>query len=139
MKPSIIYNKIIPFPGSKAITIWPFVFARTKRPLSDQDVNHETIHWWQQLEVIIVTALIIIPLTIFAHLSPWFLLLILSMYYILYLLDYLIRLCIYQDSHKAYRNIAAEQEAYNNQDDLDYPAVRTPFAELKYVFKTTYK
>jgi len=38
----IIYNKIIPFKGYKAMAIWPFIFARKK--LSEIDINHEKIH-----------------------------------------------------------------------------------------------
>ena len=46
----VIYNKIIPFKGYKAITIWPFIFARKK--LSEIDINHEKIHLAQQLELL---------------------------------------------------------------------------------------
>jgi len=38
----IIKNKIFPFKGFKAITIYPFIFTRSK--LSDIDKNHEEIH-----------------------------------------------------------------------------------------------
>lgn len=48
----IIYNKIIPFKGYKAITIWPFIFARD--PLNEIDKNHEEIHGKQQLELLII-------------------------------------------------------------------------------------
>lgn len=48
----IIYNNIIPFKGFKAITLWPFIFAR--KELSDIDINHENIHGRQQLELLII-------------------------------------------------------------------------------------
>ena len=38
----VIKNKIIPFKGFKAITIWPFIFTRSD--LSNIDLNHEKIH-----------------------------------------------------------------------------------------------
>lgn len=38
----IIKNKILPFEGFKAITIWPFIFAR--KDLDSIDINHEKIH-----------------------------------------------------------------------------------------------
>jgi hypothetical protein len=38
----IIYNKVIPFKGFKAINLFGFLFAR--KPLSESDINHETIH-----------------------------------------------------------------------------------------------
>ena len=48
----IIYNKIIPFKKYKAITLWPFIFARD--PLNKIDINHEKIHGKQQLELLII-------------------------------------------------------------------------------------
>ena len=53
----IIYNKIIPFKGYKAMAIWPFIFARKK--LSEIDINHEKIHLVQQLELLIIPFYII--------------------------------------------------------------------------------
>lgn len=48
----IIYNNIIPFKRFKAITIWPFIFAR--KQLNEIDINHENIHGRQQLELLII-------------------------------------------------------------------------------------
>lgn len=48
----IIYNKLIPFKGYKAMCIWPFIFARDK--LNVIDINHESIHGKQQLELLII-------------------------------------------------------------------------------------
>lgn len=59
----IIYNNIIPFKGYKAITIWPFIFAR--KQLNDIDINHEKIHGRQQLELLIILFYII-------YLIEWF-------------------------------------------------------------------
>ncbi len=53
----LIYNNIIPFKGFKAITIWPFIFARCK--MSEIDINHENIHGRQQLELLIIPFYII--------------------------------------------------------------------------------
>ena len=53
----IIYNKIIPFKGYKAMAMWPFIFARKK--LSEIDINHEQIHLAQQLELLIIPFYII--------------------------------------------------------------------------------
>ena len=38
----LVNNKIIPFKGYKAVTIWPFIFVR--EPLNEVDLNHENIH-----------------------------------------------------------------------------------------------
>ena len=48
----VIYNNIIPFKGYKAITLWPFIFAR--KPLNEIDINHEEIHGKQQLELLVI-------------------------------------------------------------------------------------
>lgn len=48
----VIKNKIIPFKGFKAITIWPFIFTRSD--LSNIDLNHEKIHGKQQLELLVI-------------------------------------------------------------------------------------
>ena len=45
---TVIYNNIIPFKGSKAVTIWPLIFARkSAKWLKDYEENHEKIHLWQ--------------------------------------------------------------------------------------------
>lgn len=47
----------MPFKGFKAITLWPFIFARKK--LNEVDLNHENIHGRQQLELLIIPFYII--------------------------------------------------------------------------------
>jgi len=53
-----IKNKIIPFRGFSAITIYPFIFYK-KDPLSKQTIRHENIHGRQQLELLIIVFYII--------------------------------------------------------------------------------
>lgn len=50
----VIRNKLIPFKGCKAITIWPFIFVREKCSFDEVDLNHENIHGKQQLELLII-------------------------------------------------------------------------------------
>jgi hypothetical protein len=40
----IIYNKIIPFKGFRAITLWPFIFVRKDCEFNKIHLNHEKIH-----------------------------------------------------------------------------------------------
>ena len=47
-----IKNKIIPFKGYIAITIWPFIFYRAN--MNNIDLNHENIHGEQQKELLII-------------------------------------------------------------------------------------
>ena len=53
----IIHNKLIPFKGFKAITLWPFIFVRSS--FNEIDLNHENIHGRQQLELLIIPFYII--------------------------------------------------------------------------------
>jgi len=91
----IIINKIIPFKGFLAINLFGILFARKK--LSEIDTNHEKIHTEQMKE------LLYIP------------------FYIIYIIEYTIRWFIpffkmsLPDSHKIYRSISFEQEAYKNE------------------------
>ena len=55
----VIRNKLIPFKGIKAITIWPFIFIRKGCSFNEIDLNHESIHGRQQLELLIIPFYII--------------------------------------------------------------------------------
>lgn len=55
----VIRNKLIPFKGFKAITLWPFIFVRKECSFSNIDLNHENIHGRQQLELLIIPFYII--------------------------------------------------------------------------------
>lgn len=134
----VIYNKIIPFKGYTAITIWPLIFARGKQ-LKDYELNHEKIHLRQQLEVMLTSAAIIAILVLVFKISWWWMLLSLIVYYTGYGIDYGIRYLAYGSPNEAYRNIATEQEAYLYQYDFTYLNRRKPFAWVKYITKKTYR
>lgn len=71
-------------------------------------VNHEKIHFRQQLE------LLIIP------------------FYILYVLNYLINLIKYKNHDQAYFHIVFEKEAYACDRNLAYLQQRRLFSWIKY-------
>lgn len=96
----IIKNNIIPFKGFIAITIWPFIFVR--RNLNNIDINHEKIHGAQQKELLLI------------------------FFYIIYIIEWLIRLFI--NKSDAYKNISFEKESYKYEKDLDYLKTRKHFA-----------
>ena len=134
MKFKIVYNKFIPFKGSKAMAICPFIFARNSaKELDDVAVNHESTHCVQQIEVAVLSAVIIALLVIFAHISVWWFALVPFVYFIWYGIEYGIRSAIYWNTHEGYRNISVEQEAYNNQKNFDYLKSRKLFAWVKYL------
>lgn len=107
----IVRNKLIPFPGYKAINICGILFVRGKANMKDTDINHEAIHSKQIFEMLII------------------------LYYIWYLIEWLIRVFFSKDrfTHQAYKNISFEQEAYNNQNNLDYLKQRKHYAWFKYL------
>lgn len=108
-----VFNNIIPFKGFVAITIWPFIFVRNDKAhrFSAHSERHERIHARQQLE------LLVLP------------------FYVLYLIEYIMRLILYRDFKDAYYNLSFEQEAFMNQYDEDYFKKRKPYAWLRRIFK----
>lgn len=102
----IIRNNIIPFKGYKAMNLFGILFVRGDTKLTDVDLNHEAIHSAQFKELL------------------WI------FYYPIYLIEWLIRVLFSKDrfTYKAYRNISFEQEAYKNEDNLDYLKTRKLFA-----------
>lgn len=89
-----------------AITIFPFIISREW--MEEVTLNHETIHIHQQRE------LLVIP------------------FYILYFYYYLVGIIKYKDKQQAYYMIPFEQEAYSNDQDLDYLKTREWFAWRRY-------
>lgn len=95
--------------GYNGLTIFPFVFLKSKRFLKDLVIiNHENIHLRQQLE------LIILP------------------FYLIYSLEFIIQFIKHRNWHIAYRNISFEREAYTNEGDMNYLKKRPFWQFLKY-------
>lgn len=102
----IIKNRLLPVgKGFYAINLFGVVFS--KGPLNAHSRNHEFIHTLQQREMLFL------------------------FFYLWYLLEWLVGLIRYRNSHKAYRNIRFEREAYTHQFDLNYSKKRQHFAWLK--------
>ena len=115
----IIRNRIIPCKGFTAINLFGVVFVRKEilpqHNISIRDwekmLNHELIHTAQMKELLYVS------------------------FYLLYGIEWLIRLAMYRNARKAYRNISFEREAYDMQDNFHYiiDEERKPYAFLKYI------
>ena len=99
-----------PFIRANGMAIFPFLFVKYKKP-SMVLINHERIHFRQQIE------LLIFP------------------FYVWYILEYLIYRFEGQNSNQAYMNISFEREAYANDDDLTYLKKRQLWSFWKYVGK----
>ncbi|WP_394759058.1 hypothetical protein [Flavobacterium sp.] len=106
----LIVSKYLIPKGYSGMTVFPFIILKSKHyKYNKATVNHEKIHIRQQLE------LLILP------------------FYIWYFSDFLIKIIIYRDRNKAYRNIVFEREAYANEKNLDYLKERSFWKFLYYV------
>ncbi len=106
----IFISKYIVPKGYTALAVFPFVFLKTKSlKLNNVLLNHEKIHLKQQLEMLII------------------------LFYLFYVVEFLVRLWQYKNWHNAYSNISFEREAYSNESNLDYLKHRTFWHFLKYL------
>lgn len=108
----VIINNILPPKGFKCINLFGILFCR--KQLNTIDINHESIHTKQGWELLWIG------------------------FYLWYMIEYLIRLIIYRDSHTAYRNISFEREAYFNQSDLSYLDRRKHYSWVKCLKNTNF-
>lgn len=102
-----IYNDIIPFKGYKCVNVCGVLFVRKGAVMRFKDFNHERIHTKQMQETLFL------------------------FFYLWYLVEWLIKLCACRDSHKAYRNISFEREAYKYERFSFYPKHRKHFAWIR--------
>lgn len=110
MKPIIIVSDKLVKEGFMAITIFPFIILNNKEFKKNKTlIRHETTHIKQQIEMLVVP------------------------FYIWYGIEFLIRLLIYKDKNKAYKNISFEREAYDNEKNSSYNKVRRIYNFLRYL------
>lgn len=123
------------------ITLCPFgIYLKLTHLTRLRTINHENIHWQQQLEMIVagvimsvIAGVILMSLGIF---SWWMLLLLvfpLLFFYLWYIIEWSIR--IFVNGNNAYRSISFEREAYMNEDNKDYLKIRKSYAWLKHMKK----
>ncbi|MFY0713564.1 hypothetical protein J1D01_07805 [Seonamhaeicola sp. NFXS20] len=111
----ILISKYLVPKGYLGLTLFPFVFLKASYlKLNKVLINHEKIHLRQQLE------LAIIP------------------FYVIYILEFFVRLLQYKKWHLAYRNISFEREAFSKEHDLEYLKNRSFWAFLKYLRKNEF-
>ena len=110
IKLRIVENKVLPPKGFVAINLG-WIFTRDAQKLTESVLRHEAIHTVQAREMLFVP------------------------YYLLYLLEYLVKLFICGNADKAYKSISFEQEAYLNSKNPNYLQERKNFAWAKYIFK----
>lgn len=103
----IVKCKLIP--KGICVNLFGTFWARDTSWIDKYVVNHERIHTAQERELLFVP------------------------FYIVYVIEWLIRLLQYRNRHDAYMNISFEREAYANGHDLGYLPKRKPFAWRRYM------
>jgi hypothetical protein len=105
----IVSRYLVP-KGYGGLTIFPFIIVGEMKYKNDEVfLTHERIHIRQQLEMLV------------------------GLFFIWYLLEYLVRLIQYGDRTRAYRNISFEREAYENEKKPDYLKSRPFWNFLNYL------
>lgn len=108
----VIQNKFIPFPGYKYINIFGILFTRDKDKITEVEYNHEKIHLKQMQEML------------------WL------FFYTWYIIEYLIiNICrgVFTKQNIRYHDISLEEEAYNNQENMNYTKYRKHYSWFKYI------
>ena len=90
------------------LAIFPFLFVKYKKP-SKTLINHERIHFRQQIEMLILP------------------------FYVWYILEYWIHRLKGKSPQHAYMSISFEREAYANDDDFGYLKKRKIWGFWRYV------
>lgn len=95
---------------AKAVTVFPFIFVRSKDELSSWLLNHEHIHIRQQIELLVLGSVI------------------------LYIVEFMYALLYLRYSWwESYLYTSAEQESYRNQNNEDYLKNRKIFSQIYYL------
>ncbi len=106
----IFISKYIVPKGFVGITLFPFIFLKTKKLKENKTlINHEKIHLKQQSELLIV------------------------FFFILYGIEFLIKLIKYKNTYLAYKSLSFEREAYQNETDFNYIKNRNLWSFFKYL------
>lgn len=109
----VIYNRVIPFRGFKAINLFGILFVRLNRDgtrpvLTEAQLNHEKIHTEQMKEMLYV------------------------FFYIWYFIEWLLKVLL-PPYDTAYKDVSLEMEAKLNQYDMKYIEKRKHYSWIKYI------
>lgn len=107
----IIRNNILPIKPFTAINLFGILFVRGENEIGDIIRNHESIHTVQMKEMLYIP------------------------FYLFYVAEWFVKLIIYLNALKAYRNISFEREAYSNQTNPNYIKSRSMYSWVKYLWR----
>lgn len=92
-----------------SMQIWKWTLVKKGRILNIVQLRHEMIHYHQQKELLFI------------------------FFFIIYVLEFFIKLLLHLNWNNAYHDISFEREAYENQNDGNYLSQRKKFAWFKYL------
>ena len=105
----IFISKLMVPKGFVGITIFPFIILKKEGLKQDKIlINHEKIHLKQQQELLLL------------------------LFYIIYSLEWLIKLLIYKNGYLTYKNLSFEREAYQNENNISYLKNRKTWSFINY-------
>ena len=106
----IIQSKLVP--KRFCVNLFGTIWVSDPRWIDEKIINHERIHTAQQRELLFVP------------------------FYVLYVVEWMVRLLLCRSWMRAYRGMSFEREAYGNDGDFGYLQRRRAYAWLGYVFKS---
>lgn len=113
------------------LAAWVCTKCKSQEEMPQWMRNHECTHARQWCECMLASGVLIWALVLFASISAWWFALAFLSFYILYVLEWIIKLPFYRS--KAYRNISFEREAYACQNDNSYLENGDYFMWVKYI------
>lgn len=121
--------------GFQTITLaaWILTKCDNKEDLGQIDINHECVHVKQWIECMVLSFILIFVLVLAFEISSLWFLISFVMFYILYGIEFLIKLPFYGSD--TYRNVSFEREAYDNEKDDSYIENSGYFEWFKYILK----
>lgn len=96
-------------PKGICLNLFGTFWARDTSWIDKYVINHERVHTAQQRELLFIT------------------------FYIIYVLEWLVRCIQYRNSKEAYYNISFEREAYTHGHDLTYLKNRKPYSWVRFI------
>lgn len=118
-KIKIKYSSILPFPGFYAMQFFGTIYIRKEYeglPVREKLITHETIHYLQALDF---------------GIGKWGFI----PFYLIYGIEWILKLPMYFWGKDPYFELGAEREAYDNEENPEYLETRKRWTWIKRIFK----
>ena len=116
--------------GYSTVMLFGAVFTEDSS-VSERTVYHEQVHAVQYRTLFCAGLVLALIMSLFTELSWWSVSLILipiMLFYVWYVIEYIIRLLLYRNHYRAYRNIVFEREAVALQFEYQKPEAERKYA-----------